>query len=166
MGRRQMMELPSTWHLFGQDHLPQRLLLLAKMIERAASKQLQAEFGMSLAQWRVLAFVCTAGPATASHIGSSGEIDQAEISRAVKVLREDGLVTREFAAGSRKTMIISATPRGEGIFKKIRNRRRSYFSAITKDLDGDQKAEFERAMETIAKAVVELREVEPVGQAA
>jgi DNA-binding MarR family transcriptional regulator len=156
------MELPTTWHLFGEDHLPQRLLLLAKMIERVASKQLQVEFGMSLAQWRVLAFVCSDGPATASYIGSSGEIDQAEISRAVKGLLEAALVSREFATGSRKTMIISPTPRGEKLFRKVRDRRRNYFSAITKDLDRDRRAEFDRTLEVIARAVIELRELEPL----
>lgn len=161
------MELPTTWHLFGEDHLPQRLLLLAKMIERVASKQLQVEFGMSLAQWRVLAFVCSDGPATASYIGSSGEIDQAEISRAVKGLLEAGLVSREFAIGSRKTMIISPTRRGENLFDEVRDRRRNYFRAITQDLDRDQKAEFDRTLEVIARAVIELREIEslPEGQA-
>ena len=159
------MELPASWHLFGEAHLPQRLLLLSKMIERIAAKQLQAEFGMSLAQWRVLAFVCSGGPATASYIGSSGEIDQAEISRAVKVLLKEGLVTREFAAGSKKTMIISPTRKGENLFQKVRDRRRNYFAAITRDLDADQKAEFDRTMELIAKAVIELREVEAESQA-
>ncbi|MXP41302.1 MarR family transcriptional regulator [Altererythrobacter soli] len=153
-----MMELPATWHLFGEEHLPQRLLLLAKMIERVASKQLQVEFGISVAQWRILAFVCTDGPATASHIGSSGEIDQAEISRAVKALEGDGYVSREFAEGSRKTMIISPTAKGEQLFRKVRDLRRNYFSAITRDLDRERKAEFDRTLEVIAKAVIELRE--------
>jgi DNA-binding MarR family transcriptional regulator len=130
------------------------------MIERVASRQLQVEFGVSVAQWRVLAFVCTDGPATASYIGSSGEIDQAEISRAVKALLKGDLVSREFAAGSRKTMIISPTPAGENLFKKVRDRRRNYFSAITKDLDRDRMAEFDRTLEVIANAVIELREFE------
>jgi DNA-binding MarR family transcriptional regulator len=154
------MELPATWHLFGEDHLPQRLLLLAKMIERVASKQLQVAFGISVAQWRILAFVCTDGPATASYIGSSGEIDQAEISRAVKALLEHGFISREFAEGSKKTMIISPSPEGEELFKKVRDLRRNYFSAITRDLDRDQKTEFDRTLKVIARAVIELREVE------
>lgn len=155
-----MIELPAAWHLFGEAHLPQRLLLLAKMIERVAAKQLQSEFGVSLAQWRVLAFVCTAGPAAASRIASAGEIDQAEISRAVGVLLNDGIVTREFAAGSRKTMIISPTRKGEDLFGKVRARRRNYFTAITRDLDDAQKAEFDRILEVIGQAVVELRDVD------
>lgn len=160
------MELPATWHLFGEDHLPQRLLLLAKMIERVASKQLQVAFGISVAQWRILAFVCTDGPATASYIGSSGEIDQAEISRAVKALLADGLVSREFAEGSKKTMIISPTPKGKELFKKVRDLRRNYFSAITKDLDRDQKAQFDRTLKAIARVVIELREVEALPERA
>ena len=88
------MALPSTWNLFGDDHLPHRLLLLAKMIDRETSRQLQDEFAISVAEWRVLAFVCAAGPASASDIGTAGQIDRAEISRAVRNLAAADLIAR------------------------------------------------------------------------
>ena len=37
-------QLPAVWHLMALDALPQRLLVLAKMIERVTSRQLQGEF--------------------------------------------------------------------------------------------------------------------------
>ena len=77
------MQLPATWTLFGEEHLPHRLLLLAKMIDRETSRQLQDDFAISVAEWRVLAFVCASGPASASDIGTAGQIDRADISRAV-----------------------------------------------------------------------------------
>ena len=89
------MSLPKMWSLFGADHLPYRLLLLARMIDRQASRQLQQEFDITLAEWRVLAFVCAAGPATASTVGHSGGIDRAEISRAVAKLEGKALVSRQ-----------------------------------------------------------------------
>src|SRR5687768_12233552 len=62
------MTLPPIWHLFGQDHLPYRLLLLARMIDRRSARELQ-KFGLSLAEWRVLAFIGVTGPASAAQIG-------------------------------------------------------------------------------------------------
>src|SRR5215216_2608338 len=79
-------QLPRTWTLFGPEHLPYRLLLLARMIDRQASRKLQAEFNISLAEWRVLAFVGVSGSSTAATIGAQGRIDRAEISRAVAAL--------------------------------------------------------------------------------
>jgi DNA-binding MarR family transcriptional regulator len=87
------MALPPVWQLFGQDHLPYHLLLLARMIDRQSSRDLQRH-GLSLAEWRVLAFIGTAGPASASTVGKVGEIDRAEISRAVSRLETKGLIAR------------------------------------------------------------------------
>lgn len=128
------------------------------MIDRFTSKKLRSEFQMTVAQWRIIEFVCSAGPATASYIGSSAEIDQAEISRAVRDLLEQGLISRESAASNWKAMIISPTRKGESLFERVSNRRREYFSAMTRDLDRRQMAEFERTLEIIGKAVVELRD--------
>lgn len=145
------------WHLFGDEGLAQRLLLLAKMIERVASRKLQDGFGVSVAQWRVLAFVCIAGPASASFIGDSAEADPAEISRAVKALVERKLVTREFEPGNRKTMVIAPTDDGLALFARIRSERQAYFSRITRQLSASGKADFSRILSTVAEEVVAER---------
>lgn len=152
------MSLPVTWHLFGEEHLPLRLLLLAKIIDRVSKKTLQSEFGVSVAEWRVLAFLCLSGPATASFIGESAAIDQAEISRAVKALAARDLVRREFTGGSRKSMIISPTAEGEALFKRIRDQRRGYFATITKDLGKDEIGDLDRMLRSIADAVIAERD--------
>ena len=154
------MSLPVLWHLFGEDHLPQRILLLAKIMERVTSRKLQHEFGVSLAEWRVLAFICLQGPTTASVISEAAEIDKAEISRAVKKLEGRELVAREFDNGGRRRMIIRPTEAGEALFRTIREQRRHYFAAITRDLDSSQRAQFDRMLRTIADAVSAEREME------
>lgn len=150
-------DLPAIWHLFGDDGLSQRLLVLAKMIERVASRKLQEGFGVSVAQWRVLAFVCMSGQATASFIGDSAEVDPAEISRAVKTLVDRKLVTREFEPGNRKTLIIAPTAEGRELFLKIRHQRQDYFSRITQSLSPSSKAGVNRALTRIAQEVVAER---------
>lgn len=145
------------WHLFGDEGVPQRILLLAKMIERQASRNLQGEFGMSVAQWRVLAFVCISGPATASFIGEAAEADPAEVSRAVKALEQRRLVTRAYAPGNRKTMIIAPTADGRELFAEIRRRRQAYFSRITQELPRSQIADLGRSLTSIADEVVNER---------
>ncbi|HTN14722.1 MAG TPA: MarR family transcriptional regulator [Sphingomonadaceae bacterium] len=151
------MNLPTTWHLFGADHMPYQLLLLAKMIDRISARQLHSAYGLSLAQWRVLAFVCTAGPASASEIGAAGEIDRAEISRAVTRLVESGFVLREQAQNNRRRLIISATPEGEAEYRKIRDERRAYFQSIMGAIPEDERVRFAQQLEAMAIAVGSLR---------
>lgn len=150
--------LPFIWHMFGNEGLPQRFLLLAKMIERVTSRNLQDEFDMSVAQWRVLAFVCMSGPATASFIGEAAEADQAEISRAVKALISRGFVTREFQPGSRKTLIVAPTSNGMQQFQVVRKWRQAYFARVMGTLDADRKQAFNSILIDIANGVVADRD--------
>lgn len=150
-------ELPRIWHLFADDAVLQRLLLLAKMIERVTSRQLQVEFGMSVAQWRVLAFVCISGPATAAFIGDAAEVDQAEISRAVKLLVERHLVSREFEPGNRKRLIITPTRQGLRQFQLIREKRQAYFKQMTRGLTESQAVQLNGCLGIIADEVVAER---------
>jgi DNA-binding MarR family transcriptional regulator len=150
-------ELPMIWHLFGDEGLAQRLLLLAKMIERVASRKLQEEFDLSVAQWRVLAFVCISGPATAAFIGDAAEADPAEISRAVKALAGRELVTRTFERGNRKTMVIAPTDEGAALFSRVRRERQKYFARITRRLSASRKADVGRFLVTVAEDVVAER---------
>jgi len=152
-----LANLPRIWHLFGEDGIGQRLLLLAKMIERETTRQLQGEFELSLAQWRVLAFVCMSGPATASFIGEAAEVDQAEISRAVKGLEDRGWVVREFVPGSRKSMIIAPTEDGRRQFEAIRSQRRAYFDRITARFDRPLMRQVSRSLDLMAAEVVAER---------
>ncbi len=151
------MNLPATWHLFGADHMPFQLLLLAKMIDRVSARQLHSAYGLSLAEWRVLAFVCSAGPASASEIGAAGEIDRAEISRAVTKLIDAGFITREQAENNRRRLIISATPEGEAEYRRVRDERRAYFHSIMAVIPEDERDRFAQHLEAMAIAVGSLR---------
>lgn len=150
-------DLPYLWHILGEDAVTQRLLLVAKMIERVTSRKLDEGFGISVAQWRVLAFVCISGPASGSFIGEAAEVDQAEISRAVKALIDRGLVTRDFAPGSRKTLIVSPTAAGTDLFAAIREQRRGYFSCITGQLGTGQIQELKAILNILVSEVVNER---------
>ena len=138
------------WSLFGPDHLPYRLLLLARMIDRQASRQLQQEFDITLAEWRVLAFTCAAGPATASTVGHSGGIDRAEISRAVVRLEGKALITRLPDPSNRRKLIISPTEAGRSLFVRVREDRRAFFRGLLADVKADDRAIIEAAIEGMA----------------
>lgn len=145
------MALPATWDLFGDDHLPHRLLLLAKMIDRETSRQLQDEFAISVAEWRVLAFVCAAGPASASDIGTAGQIDRAEISRAVRRLAAAELIARQDDESHRKRRIIHPTAAGERLFRQIRDLRRGYFLALMEELSSAERHQLNALLEKIVR---------------
>ncbi len=147
------MKLPTTWNLFGEDHVPFQLLLLAKVIDRESARQLQNEHNLSLAEWRVLAFVGTTGPASASEIGNAGEIDRAEISRAVSKLVEGGLVERSPSKENRRRLIISITDKGEAKFTEVRDVRRKFFQEMMASLSREDRSQLSRNLESMARNI-------------
>ena len=150
--------LPRTWTLFGPDHLPYRLLLLARMIDRQASRKLQADFNISLAEWRVLAFVGVSGPSTAATIGTHGRIDRAEISRAVAALERKGLATREPHPTNRRKLIIKPTERGERLFEEVRHERQSFFQSMLATIPPGDGEVVERSLQAMATWLMQTAE--------
>lgn len=150
------MSLPPTWDLFGEDHLPHRIQLLAKMIDRETARQMQGEFAMSLAEWRVLAFVCAAGPSSAAEVANGSEIDRAEVSRATAKLLNDGIIDRTSDPNHRKRLILSATSRGQAIFLQIRDSRRAFFQQILCDVPAPERELLNTALRLIAQRVQKM----------
>lgn len=155
------MTLPRTWNLFGGTHLPHRLLLLARMMDRATMQQLQENFALTLAEWRVLAFICSVGPASAADIGGAFDSDRAEVSRAVKRLVEAGLVERNSNEHNRKRQIISVLPEGQALFERARKMRGDYFAAILQDITEAERDLLNEALSKIALRVTEQRNSKP-----
>lgn len=152
------MSLPPMWDLFGPEHLPYRLLLLARMIDRQAARQLSTAFGLTLAEWRVLAFVCASGPSSASAIGRSGGIDRAEISRAVSRLEGKSLAARETDPNNRRKLIISPTGEGRSLFAEVIADRRAFFRALLQDVPQNDRLAVERSMRQM---VAQLHVLDP-----
>lgn len=144
--------------MYGGDHLPHRLLLLAKMIDRDTARQLQQEFSMSLAEWRVLAYVCGAGPTSAASVGQAFESDRAEISRAVAKLVKRGYLKRMTDPANKKRIILHPTNTGTLTYEKARQQRQDYFLSIMRDLTKRDRLDLDAKLEKIAERILGLRE--------
>ena len=113
----------------------------------------RSEHGLSLAEWRVLAFIGTSGPASASEIGTAGEIDRAEISRAVSKLVKAGHVERKPSPDNRRRLIISLTSAGQTSFERVRDERRKFFLEITASLSPEDRARLSRDLEAMVRNI-------------
>jgi DNA-binding MarR family transcriptional regulator len=145
------MAIPEVWHLFGRDHLPYRLLLLARMIDRETQKSLSENFDLSLAEWRLLAIATSIGPCTASEIGNAGEIDRAEISRALRKLEPLGLIARSQDPTHGKRLIITATARGLDLADKVKAERRRFFESIMTGLTREERDQLDGQLLAMAQ---------------
>lgn len=152
------MALPPTWTLFGEHHLPHRLQLLARMIEREAARQLAEEAGISLAEWRVLVFVGTKARASAADVCIAFDVDRAEVSRAVARLTGAGLLARQQDDENRKRLLLELTDAGLALYRRMRDRRVDYFRSILSDLQPRERELLDDLLLRLATKVDKLRE--------
>ena len=151
------MALSGTWSLSSQYFIPHRLMLLARMIDRETARDLQRDSGLTAAEWRALAYVCTMGSSSAAQIRQAFEVDRAEVSRAVSRLQEAELIQRGEERDEAKRLILRPTAAGQALYERIREKRRDYFEWIMQDLDAGERQTFDNMLGKIANRVDERR---------
>lgn len=151
------MSLSGTWFFSNQYFMPHRLMLLSRMIERETSRELQTDAGISAAEWRALAYICTMGSSSAAQICVAFEVDRAEVSRAVARLIEAQLIQREQARDQENRLTLTPTASGEALYRRIQAKRRDYFEWILQDLSQAERQTFDDVLGRIAVRVDERR---------
>lgn len=151
------MSLSTTWFMSNQYFIPHRLMLLARMIDRETARDLHRDFGMTAAEWRALGYICTTGSSSAAQICVAFEVDRAEVSRAVARLLDSDLIQRGETRDHDNRLVLTPTPRGEGLHDRIKAKRREYFEWILQDLDSSERDVLDATLAKIAARVDQRR---------
>ena len=107
---------------FFPGHFPHSPVMPGVLILEAmaqASAVLDRAAGITLGQWRVLAFIGSGDARTSRAIAAASGLDPAQISRSLKALEADGLIAAERLAEDRRTLALSLTEKGREAFDAI-----------------------------------------------
>ncbi len=111
--------------------------VLANLIDRVFSGQLDGSFGMSVPEWRVLLTLARHPGLTAAEITSRWAMDKMAISRAIQRLEGDGHISRDRNPNDRRSYKLSLTASGEALHRKIlptaNKRYREFVSCLTRE---------------------------------
>ncbi len=98
-----------------------RISRLRKLLDRYSASALAEQFGLTLAEWRVLTTLHAASPVSGKWLGAQLQADKAEISRACAALVQRGLAKR---AGAKQAVTFSVSRRGRALHDKVMPSRR------------------------------------------
>ncbi|MBU0792459.1 MAG: MarR family winged helix-turn-helix transcriptional regulator [Alphaproteobacteria bacterium] len=143
--------LEEAWRIFDSRHLPYRLLMLGKMLDRLSVQHIRDTAGISLAEWRVLAHLAVMGTKSASEVSAAALVDRAEVSRAVRVLEDDGFIRREENPRNRKSSLLVLTEKGEEIYRRVHMDRRAFFNMLTADFSETDLAQLDEMLLRMAR---------------
>ena len=140
---------------FGPSHIPYRILLLSKMIDRVTAQHVRDTAQLTLAEWRVLTHVEMMGKCSAAEVASVAYSDRAEVSRAVVSLEKRGFVQREANPRNRKSSLVSLTDAGKAVHTAIRGERGKFYEQWLTDLRDAERVALNAALEKVTRRVFE-----------
>lgn len=143
--------LEEAWSIFDARHLPYRLLMLGKMLDRISTQHIRELAGVSLAEWRVIAHLAVMGSKSASEVSAAALVDRAEVSRAVRSLETAGYLTRLDNPRNRKSSLLVVTPAGMKVYERMQRQRRSFYGKLLVDIDAAQLAQLDELLLRIAR---------------
>ncbi len=149
-----------------QQFLPYRCNNLAEKISVSLSKIYVDQFGISVAQWRILVTLAQEGELQAKRIGQLTNMDKVRVSRAVAILMAKKLLHRRSCDVDSRAAILSLSAAGKRLYKRIVPQALAWECALLEPLSvGEQQALFRiigKLERRLAQSGSELGEPLPV----
>src|SRR3954449_9761899 len=102
-----------------EEYLPYRLSVLSNLVSRTLARLYEQRFGLTVAEWRIMAVLARFGPLSANAVCDRTAMDKVQVSRAVARAVDNGLVDRGIDALDRRRSVLTLTSKGRGIHDQI-----------------------------------------------
>jgi DNA-binding MarR family transcriptional regulator len=123
------------------------------------ARRLRQESGTDLSPSlaTALATIDRRGPLTPSGLAEIERVRRPTATRMVARLEAKGLVLRTTDPGDGRVSLVSTSPAGSALLKKIRGRKNAYLARRLRELSDDEAADLERAAAILERLLEEER---------
>src|SRR5712691_3053479 len=135
--------------------LAARLRPVLVRIARRLRQESGTDLSPSLAT--ALATIDRRGPLTPSGLAEIERVRRPTATRMVARLEEEGLVLRTTDPGDGRVSLVSASPEGRTLLKKVRGRKTAYLARRLRELSDEEAADLERAAAILERLLEEER---------
>ena len=119
------------------------------------ARRLRQEAGVDLGPALIAALgtVERSGPLTPSELADLERVKRPTATRMVNRLEAEGLIVRARDPADGRSSLVSASPRGLELLRRLRKRRTAYLARRLRELDPDEVAALERAAQILERLV-------------
>ncbi|PWE32524.1 MarR family transcriptional regulator [Maritimibacter sp. 55A14] len=128
--------------------LPYQVNVLAARMSREFAERYRARFGISVAEWRVVAHLSQTGPVSVREIHARVDMDKSKVSRAAQRLEAAGYLRKRPHPGDRRLVELSLTPKGQAMMAELTEIAKAYQTDLAARLDGEKPA-FQAAIQRL-----------------
>lgn len=155
-------QIDRVWRRGGEEYLPLRLILVAKLLDLNVARLLAASAKISVAEWRVVAQLGVLHHASVREMARQACIDPAEVSRSVGSLERRGYVERRPNPRDRRSPRFFLTAAGARHVAQFRPHWKRFQRILVANLSHRDRSATEHALALIARASLDLLEGEHV----
>jgi len=130
--------------------LPYRLSILSNTLSQAIAREYQAEFGLSMTEWRVMAVLARFQPLSAREVAGHTAMDKVAVSRALSRLVEAGRVDRERHGDDRRRSVLRLSEEGWRVHDAVAPRAREHERRMLARLTGNEIDVLARILDKLA----------------
>lgn len=120
------------------DFLPYRLNLLSERISKEFATRYQAAYGISIAEWRVVAHLAQGGEVSVRDIHARVHMDKSRVSRAAARLEVAGYVRKHQNTDDRRLVTLTLTERGAQMMRELGEMAQKFDEELRARLSQDQ----------------------------
>jgi DNA-binding MarR family transcriptional regulator len=132
-----------TFHL--DEFLPYRLSVAAAQISRRFSALYEAEAGLTIPEWRVLAHLGQSGAVSVRDITARVNLDKSIVSRAATRLEQSGYLCKSGHDRDQRLVALELTEAGQALMERLGKIADAYQAELLAEL-GDDATVFQRAL--------------------
>ena len=101
------------------ESLPYQLAVLSERVSRDFAQHYRSRFGISRAEWRVIAHLSQANEVSVRDIHLRAELEKSKVSRAAARLEAAGYVTKTANAQDRRLVSLALTDKGRALMAEM-----------------------------------------------
>ncbi len=133
--------------------LPYRLNRLADQISEQLAHLYESSYSLTIAQWRVLAWLNQCGVLTAKQIRDATRMDKARVSRAVQALADRELISRSPDQQDQRAHHLRLTAAGSTLLRQLLPEAQAWEASLLATLTGAERQALLQAMAKLEKAL-------------
>ncbi|WP_233863346.1 MarR family winged helix-turn-helix transcriptional regulator [Paraburkholderia adhaesiva] len=135
-----------------EQFLTYRLHVLNKLSERGSSDRYQAKLGITLPEARLIAAVGAFGPFSVMELARHANLDKSQASRAAEALMRRGLMRRDASEEDGRLVLVSLTPEGRVLYRKVMPVARKWNLDFFSCLDDKEREILRRVLDKVINA--------------
>ncbi len=141
----------------NEEFLLYRLSSVSRRVAGACAEVYLEEFGLGVPEWRLMAQIGRFGSISARDIAEKISMDRVAISRAAAKCLADGLIQERASTTDRRSKVLSFTPKGKALYRRVIPRACELANLIESGLTRAEAKLLKRLLEKLDKAVAAIR---------